>query len=148
MSITYNRMVDSPVGSLLGCYVFNGCLTKEKAVKLFTDAEKKGNLPTPDDINEAFVEWKKYFKLPEKDGIMAFRNQYTFRFAPFIKNDSGEFGFFPLQDNGIYTYFEKTWVNTNNAVILDSAANTNNIEQTKKKRVSKSAKTKKTGDKE
>lgn len=118
MKITYNRLVDSPVGSLLGCYVFNGKLTKEQAVKMFDKANSKNDLPTPQDINEAYNVWVDYFKLPTLDNIMAFRNEYTLRFAPFIKNDEGEYGFFPLQDDGVYTYFERTYVNTQNAVLL------------------------------
>lgn len=111
-------MVDSPIGSLLGCYVFNGKITKDEALKMFDKANSKNDIPTPQDINEAYNAWISYFKLPVLDNIYAFRNQYTFRFAPGIKNDEGEYGFFPLQDDGVYTFFERMFINTENRVPL------------------------------
>lgn len=132
MEISYNRMVDSPIGSLLGCYVFNGVLTKDKALKMFKKADSKGDIPTPADINEAYNAWIEYFKLPDADNIMAFRNQYTFRFAPFIANKEGEYGFFPLQDDGVYTFFERMFVNTQNAIILKRNTKKKKLEKPKK----------------
>lgn len=139
--ISYDRMVDSPVGSLLGCYVFNKKLTKEEALEKFQKAYDRNNLPTPQDINEAYNEWIAYFDLPYCDNIYAFRNEYTFRFAIGISNDEGQYGFFPLQSDGVYTFFERMFINPANMIFLKNSPKSSAIlDKPKRTRIKKDKK--------
>ena len=119
---TYNTMADSPVGSLLASYCFLGLLDKDKAMKKFNKAKNDDKFEYPQTPEEVIKKWCAYFKLPtlkaieECYDIYLFANDKTFRFAPGIKNDEGEVGFYPLQDNGKYTYFERVYINPNNRV--------------------------------
>ena len=111
IGMSFNNMADTPVGSLLACYVMLGELSKEKAATLFKKASNDKKFQFPKMPEEIVNTWTDYFKLKKIDNLHLFSNGRTLRFALGLYTQDGKIAFPSLQDTGIQTVFERHFVN-------------------------------------